>query len=148
MRTDAQIETSAARPVADLRTRRLRSRITNGSALLPDIDHRSAWMRRFRDLNELHLNDRGGEAAASEAEKALVRRGACLIVELEQMEQRFALNGGGTIKQLECYQRMTNTLRRVLESLGFERRARDVTPRRLDDYLASLQSEPEPEEAE
>jgi hypothetical protein len=147
MRTDARTEPSAACPAVDLRTRRLRSRITNGSALLPDIDHRSAWMRRFRDLNQLHLSDRGGESAASEAEKALVRRGACLIVELEQLEQQFALNGGGSIKQLECYQRMTNTLRRVLESLGLKREAKDVTPR-LHDYLASLQSEPEEEAAE
>jgi hypothetical protein len=119
-----------------------RSRVTNGNELLPDVDHRSVWMRRFRDLNNLHLNDRGGEAAASEAEKALVRRGACLIVELEQMEQQFALNGGGTLKQLECYQRMTNTLRRVLESLGLKREAKDVTPR-LADYLRTLQPEPE-----
>jgi hypothetical protein len=141
METAVRTKTTDIRPTADLRTRRLRSRITNGSALLPDIDHRSAWMRRFRDLNELHLNDRGGEAAASEAEKALVRRGACLIVELEQLEQQFALNGGGTLKQLECYQRMTNTLRRVLESLGLKREAKDVTPK-LADYLASL---PEPD---
>jgi hypothetical protein len=95
MRTDAGTETTPANPTVDLRTRRLRSRITNGSALLPDIDHRSAWMRRFRDLNELHLSDRCGEREASEAEKALVRRAACLIVELEQMEQQFALSGGG-----------------------------------------------------
>ena len=103
-------------------------------------------MRRFKDLNVLHLNDRGGEGEASEAEKALVRRGACLIVELEQMEQQFALSGGGTIKQLECYQRMTNTLRRLLESLGLKRQPRDVTPR-LSDYLRDLQNEPE-EDAE
>ena len=32
-----------------------------------------------------------------------------------------------TAKQIERYQRCTNTLRRVLETLGLERRARDVT---------------------
>ena len=38
----------------------------------------------------LHLSDLGGEANTSEAEKAIARHAACLIVELEQMEVRFA----------------------------------------------------------
>src|SRR6266508_1348132 len=63
-----------------------RSSITNGSSLLPNVDGRSLWVRRFRDLLTLHLNDLGGDGVASEAEKALVRRAACLIVELERME--------------------------------------------------------------
>src|SRR5688500_16455594 len=51
-----------------------RSRVTNGSALLPEIDGRSLWARRYKDLINLHLTDLGGEAAASEGEKAIVRR--------------------------------------------------------------------------
>jgi hypothetical protein len=61
-----------------------RSRITNGSSLLPSIDGRCLWARRFRDLLSLHLSDLGGEDNCSEAEKALARRASCLIVELER----------------------------------------------------------------
>jgi hypothetical protein len=106
-----------------------RSRVTNGHELLPDVDHRTIWVRRFRDVNALHLNDLGGEEACSEAEKALTRRAACLIVELEALEQTFAQQGGAETSQLENYQRATNTLRRVLESLSpnLQRRAKDVT---------------------
>jgi hypothetical protein len=52
-----------------------RSRVTNGRDLLPNIDHRTLWVRRFRDVLALHLSDLGGEDSVSEAEKAIVRRG-------------------------------------------------------------------------
>jgi len=105
-----------------------RSAITNGSVLLPDVDGRSLWVRRFRDLLALHLDDLGGADIASEAQKAIARRAACLIVELERLEQRFATQGASEGGQLDQYQRVSNTLRRLLESLGLERRQRDVTP--------------------
>ena len=37
---------------------RQRSRVTNGSALLPGVDGRSAWVRRCKDIIEAHLSDR------------------------------------------------------------------------------------------
>ena len=82
----------------------------------------------------LHLSDLGGEDSASEAEKAIVRRAACLIVELEQLERKFALNGCASSAQLLEYGRASNTLRRLLETVGLQRRPRDVTPS-LDEYL-------------
>jgi hypothetical protein len=103
-----------------------RSRVTNGRELLPGVDGRSLWVRRFRDVLALHLSDLGGESNTSEAEKALARRAACLIVELEQMEIRFAAAGSADGNLLERYQRGANTLRRLLESLGLQRRARPV----------------------
>jgi hypothetical protein len=63
-----------------------RSRITNGSALLPGIDGRSAWVRRAKDLLTLHISDLGGEDNVSEAERALLRRAVTLIIELERRE--------------------------------------------------------------
>ena len=39
---------------------RVRSAITNGSQLLLDVDHRSAWMRRLRDIIQGHVADAGG----------------------------------------------------------------------------------------
>jgi hypothetical protein len=61
-----------------------------------------------------------------------------LTLQLELMEQRFAVNENGeaSAKQLETYQRVTNTLRRTLESLGLQRRQHDVTPT-LSAYLRS-----------
>jgi hypothetical protein len=112
-----------------------RSAVTNGSSLLPNVDGRSLWVRRFRDLLALHLADLGGADIASEAEKAIARRVACLTVELETLEQRFATQGASEGGQLDQYQRVSNTLRRLLESLGLDRRQRDVTPT-VDRYLA------------
>jgi hypothetical protein len=109
-----------------------RSRITNGRGLLPNVDGRTFWVRRFRDLLALHTRDLGGDAAISEAERAILRRGTCMIVELERMEMLFAQAGEATPHQLELYQRTANTLRRLLESLGLQRRARDITPDPLD----------------
>jgi hypothetical protein len=112
-----------------------RSAVTNGSSLLPNVDGRSLWVRRFRDLLALHLSDLGGADNISEAQKAIARRAAVLIVELEQLEQKFATQGASEGGQLDQYQRVSNTLRRLLESLGLERRSRDVTPK-LTEYLA------------
>src|SRR5215831_3916150 len=106
-----------------------RSRISNGSQLLAGVDGRSTWARRLRDLIELHTNDLGGDANISEAERAIIRRASVLIVELERMETDFALaNGAPNIATLDAYQRAAGNLRRLLESLGLQRRARDVTP--------------------
>jgi hypothetical protein len=108
---------------------KVRSAVSNGSSLLAGLDHRSAWARRLRDLIGDHLADLGGPGAVTQAEKALVRRAAMLTLQLELLEQRFASNEGGAAhsEQLETYQRSTNSLRRTLESLGLERRAKDVT---------------------
>ena len=117
----------------------LRSAVSNGSTLFIDrIDERGAWARRLRDLIADHLSDLGGIEAASHGERLLVRRASMLALQLELMEQRFAENEGGeaSAKQIETYQRVTNTLRRTLEALGLQRRARDVTPT-LSTYLRS-----------
>jgi hypothetical protein len=104
-----------------------RSRITNGMALLPDVDGRSLWARRMRDLIALHVRDAGGEDLLSEAQRSIIRRAACITVELERLEQSFA-NGDANVAMLAEYGRGSNTLRRLLESLGLERKPRDITP--------------------
>jgi hypothetical protein len=103
-----------------------RSRVTNGKLLASD--GRSLWARRYRDLIEGHLADMGGLDAVSVAEQSLVKRAATLEVELEQLESRFAEMQPADAAQLDLYQRMTNTLRRTLETIGLQRRAKDVTP--------------------
>src|ERR1035437_6070752 len=114
-----------------------RSRISNGSHILPGVDGRSTWARRLRDLIALHLSDLGGDDAVSEAERSIIRRVAALTVELERMEAVFAVAGEASPEQIDLYQRTANSLRRLLEAVGLHRRARDVTPT-LSEYLASL----------
>jgi hypothetical protein len=59
----------------------------------------------------------------SEAQFALAKRAAGLECELEQMEGRMSL---GEQVDLDRYGRAASHLRRILESLGLERKARDV----------------------
>ncbi|MCJ2087133.1 hypothetical protein MKK88_14225 [Methylobacterium sp. E-005] len=96
--------------------------------LLQNVDGRSGWARRMRDLMALHLSDLGGGAAVSAAEKSIVRRIATLTVELERMEERFATGGEADADALDLYSRTSGNLRRLLEAIGLTRRAREVTP--------------------
>jgi hypothetical protein len=107
-----------------------RSAITNGSRLLQDLDGRSLWARRLRDLIKGHTADLGGADAVSQAEQVLIRRASMMCLQLELLEQRWALadDGAATSKEIETYQRVTSSLRRVLDSLGLARRPRDVSP--------------------
>jgi hypothetical protein len=115
----------------------LRSRITNGSTLLPGVDGRSAWVRRCKDVIAAHISDLGGIENCSAAEYSIVRRASTLTVELERLEVRFATAGEADANELDQYARVAANLRRLLEAVGLRRRPRDVTPT-LDEYLASL----------
>jgi hypothetical protein len=122
-----------------------RSSISNGRRLLPKvIDGRSLWARRFRDVLALHAADLGGDANISEAERALLRRAATLIVTLEQIELKLA-QGADEGKLIDCYQRGANTLRRLLCSLGLGRRMKTVGPtlgELLQDDLRQREQQP------
>jgi hypothetical protein len=123
------------RPSASLAA--FRSAVTNGSSVLLHVDGRSAWMRRFRDLIAAHEADLGGRDILSEGQRAIVRRAALLQCQLELMETRIAQNDGEAgVKTIECYQRTSGAMRRLLESLGLHqgRKQRDVTPD-LQTYL-------------
>ena len=120
---------------------RVRSAITNGRHVLADVDHRSAAMRRLRDLIQLHTTDLGGDDLISEAERRLIRRAAMLTLQLELLDQKFATDGEAGRADLELYQRVSNTLRRLLEALGLQRRPRDVTPTLDQDLGEQVTSE-------
>jgi hypothetical protein len=114
---------------ATARVRRPRSAVTSGRKLLIGGDPNGAWSRRLQDLVHLHLSDLGGSTAVSEAESSLVRRAAVLTLELERLEARFSATDDPSPDSIDLYQRLTNTLRRVLEVLaaGLSRRPRDVS---------------------
>src|SRR5262249_27317735 len=114
-----------------------KSRITNGSVLLPGVDQRGAWIRRAKDVIAAHLADKPNATAA---EQAIIRRAAVLIVELERLERQFALAGEADPLTLDLYGRVAGNMRRLLESVGLERRAKDIGPT-LSDYLQQQASE-------
>jgi hypothetical protein len=108
------------------------SAITNGR-LLPSnvnggVDGRSAWVRRVKDLIANHTSDLGGANNISSAEQALVRRCATLITELERRELYFAQTAKIDDVALAVYQSGCNTLNRLLQALGLQRRQRDIGP--------------------
>ena len=106
-----------------------RSRITNGSALLPGVDGRSPWVRRCKDVIAAHLSDIPEPTAA---ERSLIRRAAVLTTELERLEVQFALAGEADPDTLDLYGRTSGNLRRLLEAVGLQRRAKDVGPTLAD----------------
>jgi hypothetical protein len=103
-----------------------RSRISNGSTLLPNVDGRNTWVRRARDVIAELVSDLGGLENVSAQERSIVRRAAALTVELERLEARFALADAANSDDLDLYARASGGLRRLLESVGLERRARLV----------------------
>jgi hypothetical protein len=115
------------RPTKDAR----KSRITNGSVLLPGVDGRSAWARRAKDILAAHLSD---IPDASAAERSIIRRASVLTVELERLEATFACAGEADPETLDLYGRTSGNLRRLLEAVGLQRRARD-TGLTLNDIL-------------
>ena len=80
-----------------------------------------------------HLADLGGVDNTSAAERSIIRRAATLSVELDRMEAQFAMAGEASPADLECYQRGANTLKRLLQAVGLQRRAKPVAS--LQDYL-------------
>jgi hypothetical protein len=109
-----------------------RSRVTNGKLLPGIVDERSAWVRRCKDIISQHLVDLGGADNTSSAERSIVRRAAVLTTELEIMEAKFATAGQASERDLDLYVRASGNLRRLLETIGLQRRPRDVTPDPLD----------------
>ena len=117
------VETVPDSPGLVLRKASLRSKVTNGVRVFAvGGDGRSQWTRRWRDLVELHC---GGADIISEAKLSLCRRVAAIEVQLELMEARMS-EGVVTDAELDLYNRLSGNLRRILESLGLERRLRPV----------------------
>lgn len=116
--------------------KRQRSKVANGTQLVPGVDQRSVWVRRAKELISDHIADLGGADNTSAAERSIVRRASVLTVELERLEQKFALAGQASADDLDLYQRTAGNLRRLLEAVGLQRRAKNVAPT-LSEYLAN-----------
>jgi hypothetical protein len=119
------------RTVGVTRPSRLRSAVTNRARLFVSGDGRSPWARRWRDLVELHAGDLGGIDLLSEAQLSLIKRASTIEVELELSEGKMSM---GAEVDLDIFTRSASHLRRILETLGVERRPRDAAPT-LNQYL-------------
>ncbi|MBF0678554.1 MAG: hypothetical protein IR164_06420 [Devosia sp.] len=107
-----------------------RSAVANGTRLFVEgLDGRSALARRYRDLLATFAADMGGDP--SEAQKQLIRRAASLSVWCEAVEVKLANGEDVEISQLTT---ATNSLRRILQDIGFERATKDVTPS-IEQYM-------------
>jgi hypothetical protein len=110
----------------------MRSAVTNGKRLFVEGDGNSMWSRR--DLIAAHVVDLGGPELLSEAQASLIRRASAIEVELEDMEGKLSM---GQPVDLDLFTRSASHLRRILETLGLERRPKDVTPT-VEAYLSNL----------
>lgn len=117
--------------------KRPRSAVTSGRKLLIGGDPNSAWSRRYRDLVVRHISDLGGRDMLSEAQLSLVRRAAALACELEQMEARMSQ---GEAVDIDRFGRAASHLRRLYETLGLERKPRDLEPT-LEQIIAEERAE-------
>jgi hypothetical protein len=116
-----------------------RSAITNQTRLLAGVPNTDAWSRRALDIISEHVADLGGEGNISAAEYSIIRCAAALKVELEALEAKFA-TGKSDKGDVDLYIRGAGGLRRLLQSLGLERRAKNVGPT-VEEYLASKRRE-------
>jgi len=110
-----------------------RSRISNGTELLPGVDLRSTWARFMRDTyNSLVHSHLGGADYASEVQKMQCRRIATLEAELVHAEARIAAKRAKgeepSGNDLDLYCRLGNAQRRHAEVLGWRPAQKDITP--------------------
>jgi hypothetical protein len=97
----------------------------------PEAKETALWLARFRRTRKALLKDAAGDDPTT-AQCALADSAAALITWLEQQVLEMAEGKDVDISKLNG---SINTMRRSLETLGIERRAKDVTPS-LHDYLA------------
>jgi hypothetical protein len=115
---------SRGRMTSKPRKPRVRSGISSGRRVFPIAALANTdFGRRYTDIYRAHVSDLGGDV--SQAQDSLARRAAALTIQLETMEARMANN---ETVDLDLYGRLVGHARRVHETLGLERRARNVTP--------------------
>jgi hypothetical protein len=103
---------------------------------LGHLDGRTAAARRARELIEAIESDLGGGDQLTEGSRQLVQRAAVLGAYIESCEVKWL---SGEAVDLADYLAAINSQRRVLATIGLERRARDVTPD-LKTYIAGKQT--------
>jgi hypothetical protein len=111
------------------RRRRSRAKLDLGLTLA-SLDHRTAAAQAVRQVMAQLERDLGGDLSA--AQQQLVQRASVLGAFIEGCESKWLR---GEEVDPATWLAATNVQRRLLVSLGLERRARDVEVPRLREYL-------------
>jgi hypothetical protein len=99
---------------------------------LGDLDCRTSAARRARDLVMGLENDLGGADQLSTGQREIIKRAALSGAILEDVEVRWL---EGQKIDVGDYALLANAQRRLLATVGLERRAKDVSPE--DDRLTA-----------
>jgi hypothetical protein len=99
--------------------------------MVAGVDGRSVDARRYRDLTMSLADDLGGASSLTEAQRALVRQAAAMIVQSEKLQAEVLR---GEVVDCEQLTRLANAATRILSRLGLKRTVRH-TPSRLDSML-------------
>src|SRR3954451_8619561 len=102
-----------------------RSRVTNGTDVLPGIAQRPPIARRYRDICAAIASDQGGAQRLSEARHQLIRRFAAAAVLAEQVEARLA---AGENIDIGDHALLSSTMTRIAQRIGIDRRAHTIVP--------------------
>jgi hypothetical protein len=114
------------------------ARSMDGVLNLDAIDRRTRPYRRYEAIRAAVLSDLGGEANTSEVQRQLISKFATLALQLELLEAK-SLDAEIDI---DLFGRASGNLRRIAETLGLRRCAKDVTPS-LAEYLAQKHGDDE-----
>ena len=120
-----------------------RSAKTNNRRAFVDGDGRSAWARRRRDLEALYADDVSCGGTLSAFQLGLISTAAALRCELEKLEGHLSV---GAEINLDIFGRLVGHYRRVCETLGIERRTKDITTPTLDDIAREIAASKRDEE--
>ena len=101
-------------------------------------DKRGPVARRFRDIAAIISADLGGFQDLSEAQRQIIRRISSMSVWCESQEAKMA---DGEEIDIDRFQRSSNSLRRLCESIGLKRVAKDIS--NVIDYAADRATEQE-----
>jgi hypothetical protein len=127
--SDAKMTAESAQETAQIGSRKSADASKAGGKLrllsLSDLDKRTAAYRETRRLIDEIETDLGGGDRLSTGERQLIQRAAVLGAVLTDCESRWI---EGEPIDPTSYCTIVNAQRRVFETIGLHRRARDVTP--------------------
>jgi hypothetical protein len=137
------METSVDSPPIDRGQRAHRSSVSNGSRLfaVAGLDGRTQTARRFRDLIEIWTLDLGGPELLGEGQRQLVRRAASLSIMAESIEADMARDMAFDVT---VYGTIADRLRRLCETLGLQRKVKDVSQSAVVEHFRRPQHRPIP----
>jgi len=104
---------------------------------LDQLDGRTAAARAAREVISSIEADLGGPEAISTARRAIIENAAVLGAVVQDMGAKWI---SGEQIDLNLYSTLSNTRRRLLESVGLDFQAKDVTPT-LSEYLEAKKNE-------